>query len=572
MDRFRPNLVISGAEQNLTRTFPLMVQSATPAQHNARRYTVDPGKSIDIRDAELGGLLRGSLNAHLVLSDKPPIDVRSALRGLLTYPYGCAEQTTSTAYPHVFVDEVAARHYGLKPYSREERGRMLDNAFGRLATMQNPQGGFSLWGGGGYDYWLTAYVTQFMIDAKQAGFAPPDAMLLKARDFLLRGLQEGAARLPSGGKPRSDSGEAVDFDALAYGGYVLSRETKAPLSTLRQLHELRGQAQTGLHLVQLGLALRTMGDDARGNTAIDEGLAKIGTRRWWHYGSPLRDAALAWVLLGKQRIDTPARQKLIDTISAELATQRWFSTQEQLALFLAGQEIGQAQMGEWKAELSVSASGAKNEAVQQKGTLFHELTAAQVGGGVKLINRHNSRLYAELVLSGYAAKTPAPKNDPLHLKRTLYTPTGEPIGDRALQVGETVIVRVEAYSTVAIGNGMVVDRVPAGLEIENSNLVRGESLGGSKFGGIEAAQAMGDRRIQHVEYRDDRFVAAVRFDGYSYRHNPINLFYRAKAVTPGRFTIPPLHAEDMYRPEIFGLTGGDESLTVIDAPAKARKP
>jgi uncharacterized protein YfaS (alpha-2-macroglobulin family) len=44
----------------------------------------------------------------------------------------------------------------------------------------------------------------------------------------------------------------------------------------------------------------------------------------------------------------------------------------------------------------------------------------------------------------------------------------------------------------------------------------------------------------------------------------LNLFYRARVVTPGQFIIPPLYAEDMYRPNIFGLVGGNEMLTIVD--------
>jgi hypothetical protein len=47
----------------------------------------------------------------------------------------------------------------------------------------------------------------------------------------------------------------------------------------------------------------------------------------------------------------------------------------------------------------------------------------------------------------------------------------------------------------------------------------------------------------------------------------LNLFYRARVVTPGKFVQPALYAEDMYRPEIYGLSGGGEFLTVVDANA-----
>jgi uncharacterized protein YfaS (alpha-2-macroglobulin family) len=132
-----------------------------------------------------------------------------------------------------------------------------------------------------------------------------------------------------------------------------------------------------------------------------------------------------------------------------------------------------------------------------------------------------------------------------------------------LKVGESVIVRINVVANRAIPNGMIVDRIPAGLEIENLNIAQGEGLGGVAIDGVNPAQAMDDRRIQHVEFRDDRFVVAARLNR-QYGNNPLQLFYRARVVTPGRFIVPPVYAEDMYFPGNHGLSGGGGFLTVSD--------
>jgi len=166
---------VSGANIKVERSFPLAVRPPTPQLDFARRYAVKAGETLDIQDANLSGLHRGTVLAHVVVSDKPPIDVRGAVQDLLHYPYGCAEQTTSGAYPHIFIDEDEARRFGLKPYTREQRVDMIDKAVARLAAMQAPNGGFSLWGNASeYDYWISAYVTNFLVDARDQGFTVPD--------------------------------------------------------------------------------------------------------------------------------------------------------------------------------------------------------------------------------------------------------------------------------------------------------------------------------------------------------------------------------------------------------------
>ena len=76
---------------------------------------------------------------------------------------------------------------------------------------------------------------------------------------------------------------------------------------------------------------------------------------------------------------------------------------------------------------------------------------------------------------------------------------------------------------------------------------------------------MQDPRIQHVEFRDDRFVVAARLQG------KLSLFYRARVVTPGKFVFPPIYAEDMYRPDVYGLATGEATLTVTDGKEAKEK-
>ncbi|MPZ42999.1 MAG: alpha-2-macroglobulin family protein [Betaproteobacteria bacterium] len=566
-------VTIASEKIHLERQFALEVVAATPRQQTRKHFTVAPGESIEIRAPELNGYLRASVQAHVVVSDQPPIDVRSALRGLLTYPYGCAEQTTSTAYPHLLIDEAGAARFGLKPYSREQRVVMVDKAIGRLSAMQAPNGGFSLWGRvSEYEYWLSAYVSHFLLDARSQGFGVPNAMHKRALDFLLRGLQEGISGLPAttaGQKPiwnetaiwndRRYAGSGR-FAVLAYGAYVLARESRAPLGTLRQLFESRTLAHSGLALVHLGIALKLMGDDARGDQAIAEGLRKPRESGYWwgDYGSTLRDAAMSYALLGKHRITAEGRDNLLAVMAGEMKRpEHWYSTQEKLGLFLVGREFGDAQANmQWRAQWDTAAA---SEAVAAKGSWFKEVNALDLAGGMKLTNLHGSKLFVELAYSGHPLELPVAERKDFELKRTLFTAEGSALGSRPLRVGESIIVRLQVKSRGRIANGLVVDRIPAGLEIENLNIVQGERFGGLKIEGIDVGEAMKNPRIQHVEFRDDRFVAAVRLE------RDTVLFYRARVVTPGRFVVPPVYVEDMYRPQTFGIGEGGEVLDVVDA-------
>jgi uncharacterized protein YfaS (alpha-2-macroglobulin family) len=568
---------VAGNQVHVDRTFALAVRAPTPQLQFTKRYSVKPGDTLDIQDTSLSGLYPSSALAHVAISDKPPIDVRSAVQDLLTYPYGCGEQLTSTSYPHVFIDEDEARRFGLRPFTREQRVEILERTMSKLAAMQAPNGGFSLWGNASeYEYWLSAYITNFLLDAREQGFEVPETMYRQAMDFLLRGLQEGVSRLPAAltSEPPPFAPPQIfrdrnngRFDVLAYGAYVLARERKAPLATLRQLHESRAQAQSGLPLVELGIALNLMGDNPRGNSTIKEGIHKSrGTGYWWYdYGTVLRDAALSYALLDRHRIVAEGRENLLAVAASEMERNRYYSTQEKMALFLVGRGLT-AGAGSWTATVT---TGGKTEPVSRTGTYYRATSAAELTAGLRLSNASAGLLYVELSLSGNPVQNPPARKDVIELNRTMYTPDGHVIAGRPLQTGETVIVHIAAKSNGEIGNGLIVDRIPAGLEIENLNLVKGEQLDTVMIAGMNPAEKMSDRHIKHVEFRDDRFVAAVRFDAASFAYSGVDrgtlhLFYRARIVTPGEFITPPLYAEDMYRPNIFGQTSGGEVVRVVD--------
>lgn len=558
----------------LDRSFPLQVQAPTPRQNVLKRFIVAPGETLEVKEADLGGFLRQSVAGTLAISDKPPIDVRSAVKGLLTYPYGCAEQTTSTAYPHVFIDEATAKAFGLKPFSMAERAEMLDKAIAKLGGMQAPNGGFSLWGNvSEYQYWLSAYVTHFLLDAREQGFTVPPEMEKKAVDFLLKGLQEGIAGLPRGPLKYNENSVWNDwryagsgrFGVLAYGAYVLAREGKAPLATLRQLHEVMEQANSGLNLVHLGLALKLTGDEARAKSAIAAGIGKArGGEGWWwwgDYGSNLRDWALSYVLLQKHGVEVEGRENLVGPVAAEVGRNRYLSTQEKLALFLLGRSFQSQSTGEWTAEATVAG---KAQPIGGKGTQFVVADAGELAGGVKLKNTHKERLFVELAYAGNPAKAPEARRDVFDLKREWYTADGKALGARPLKVGESLIVRLVVKARGRYTNGLVVDYVPAGVEIENANIAQGEQ-NSIQIANVDVRSAMQDSRIKHVEFRDDRFVVAARLEG------EMNFFYRVRVVTPGKFVVPPTYAEDMYQPMIYGLAGGGESVTVSDGRSEGGK-
>lgn len=570
------------APLRIVRESVLQVQPPVALEREVRRFRLEPGGTVNVESAWIDKLYRSSATISVTVSNRPPFNVASLVKGLLDYPYGCLEQTTSAAYPHVFIDEAAAKAYGLPPRSREERANFIEGALGRIAGMQKANGGFTLWGDGPYELWASAYVIGFMQDAREAGFTIPAKLYERAQEWLLAQLQRTPGYFPSlptalqGAVPEKlssrDYGLLRDshqrFAELAHIAYILARDQKAPLATLRILHDqYRSRARSPLPLVHLSLALKAMGDEARAKSALDEAMQRAygiqrdsgGYSEWLgDYGTPVRDYALAYGLLSRNKIEHPQRENLVFEIANRLGSRSYYSTQERLALFLAARAAGGAGNTEWTALLK---TGAASTAMSSRTSETRALDAAALAKGVQLASQHKEALFVEVDISGYPVKPPAPRSDVIELARAWFEPDGTPYAGRPLKVGEMLIVLLQAKSKRRIEDGLLIDRIPSGFEVENLNLSQGPRAQDFTIGGVDVAKALADSRIKHREYRDDRYVAAARLDG------ALNVIYLVRVVTPGKFTVPAPFAEDMYRPELRGIGVTAAAISIVDPVA-----
>lgn len=585
-------LSVTAGKLAIRREAALQVQPATPLTREVRRLRIEPGATLKLEPNALDAYWAGSAAASVSVSDKPPIDVRAQVQGLLMYPYGCLEQTTSSAYPLVFIDEAGATAFGMTPLSREERAKRLDTAFGRLAGMQQTSGGFGLWAASNpYEAWLSAYVTGFLQDSRDAGFAVPETMHKRALDSLLEQFQRAPnfQTQPPKEIKRDANGRLSDYrDAEAlrlahqrfaeavHAGYILAREQKAPLATLRTLHDTyRANARSPLPLLHLGLALKLMGDEARAKVAIDEATTRVygiqpeGADWWWgewmgDYGSKVRDLSMTYALMHRHKLVHERREGLLLDLANDFGRRSYYSTQERLALFLAanaaklGSDGGKAG---WKATLAQSGLG--DESLAGGETQQRAIAGARLKAGASLRNDGATPLFVELATQGYPVKPPTPQDDRIKVERSMWTTDGKAVTAREFRTGEMYIVRLRVHGRQTIKDGMVVDRIPAGFEVENLNLSQGPQAGEFAVEGVNIATANANERIVHQEYRDDRFVAALKIDGH-----PTDVFYLVRVVTPGRYVVPAPFTEDMYRPDIRGVGKAEADITVIDKHAK----
>jgi uncharacterized protein YfaS (alpha-2-macroglobulin family) len=453
----------------------------------------------------------------------------------------------------VFTNHAQLTAMGIKTSNDEARRASIDTGIARLAGMQRGNGSFGLWSKESQEeFWLTAYVTDFLLRASEAGYGVPDGVITRADERLLRYLQDPAQIETSW----SSDADGLRFSVQAYAGLVLARQQQAPLGALRALYEKRDRAKSGLAMVQLGVALKLMGDQQRAQLALAQGIGLERKPNSWlgDYGSPVRDRALILSLLTENQLLPEMQGPLLIELAKAVHGQRWFSTQENNALFLAARTLQQHKGESWQATLQ-----GKAEPLSSDQPLNIGMTEDQLRQGVSVKSDNASPLYGTLNVVGYPRTAPSPMSNVLQISREYFTLEGKPADLTNLKSGELLVVRLKVAASERVSDALVVDLLPAGLELENQNLSDSSaSLGDSADALKESMMDMQQANIKHIEFRDDRFVAALALDGYT----PGTLLYLARAVTPGSYRLPPPQVESMYVPEWRAIGSTPEKLNV----------
>jgi hypothetical protein len=561
-------------DYKVDRHFEFAVRNAWPEVVSTVPIAIEDGKPARLDATSLNGLVPATVRAQVTLSTLPPLPYSAALRALLNYPYGCIEQTTSKGYAALYMDEKTARSLGTPGLGDTQRQAAVESALARIASFQASNGHFSFWGGTSpIETFMTPYVVDFMLDARDAGFAVPQDVLQKA-------LQRLNDDLLSGGHPyySYEQHDHLRIADEAYSGFVLARVNRAPLGTLRAIFDNdRQKLVAPLPLVHLGVALKLMGDNERAHKAIEEAFAWSKERPWYvgDYGSDLRDLGVMVALthtygLSKPEYDT----KLIDwarnATTRVRATQEkvpyylwswsYLSTQEQVAIarvahaFDAGSNLPLA--------VTVHAGGKAEPVPDGKSIWTREVTAAELESGVTVQPEGKATVFATFDVAGIPTKAPPPDASQVDVRRSYFTTDGKSWNGDKLVEGDTLLVELTIEARMDMPDALVTDLVPGGLEVENLNLGGGQQWAGVVVDGIHLDQHDGSAEIVHEEYRDDRYAAALKLR----RGRAAHVFYVVHAVTPGTYTVPPPLVEDMYRPAVRGIGAMPVAQLTVQEP------
>lgn len=504
----------------------LGVRAYSAPQTTSTLLTLKPGESANINTSYFAGMAPHTSSLTLALGPIARLNVPELLLSLDRYPYGCAEQVSSRAMPLLYLNEVAQM---LDMGNDDELDKTITSAIANLLSKQNSAGGFGLWGPfSGSDLWLDSYVTEFLLRAKAEGYDIPEQTLSRALDNL--GNQVSYAT------DFTNGGEDV-----AYALYDLARAGRAAMGDLRYYLEARLDAfGSPLAKAQLGAALALYGDRTRAGTAFKAAIAGLqGSKARYgyrsDYGSLMRDLAAVLALAAEftpAGVDIP---QLTSRLVSLRDTATYSSTQEDAWTLIAAAALAR-ETGDGKLTLS-------GEPIT--GTAYRRYEQEEFASdSLPLVNTGNVPVEAKISVTGIPSTPPAASSNGFTITRDYYLPDGTltDISDISQNDRFVVVLNVTA-DNLGSGQYMVADPLPAGFEIENSDLTAGSGVADLSWLSVNVPE--------HSEARTDTYLAAFRFTTET---RNFSTAYMVRAVSPGEFALPGATVEDMYRPELRANT------------------
>ncbi len=487
----------------------------------------------------------GTTRLQISLSPFTLINFGNSLRFLLTYPHGCIEQTTSKVFPLLYFSNIARI---AEPSLFEDRSSdyFIQEGITKLRSMQRSNGAFSYWPGGDYvSEWGSIYATHFLAEATKAGYQVPDRTLDKAANYV-RGLLREKLRRET---------YRYQLEQQAYAAYVLSllgRPDKSSMNYLRQA-EVRNMSTWAQALLAGSFALSGDVSTAISMMTFDIGPSQAPRQTGGNFNSSVRENAIMLDVLQEIDPEHPSIPLLVEAIADRLkkATGYYYTTQETAFGFMAlGKSLKGRQPSDYRGEVwwdseKVASFETADTVIKRDGG---------EGKQVKIKIQGRGPCYFYWYFSGIKKGAYFEEYDRgLKVNRYYLDRWGHLIDYQNIKQSEVVVAKIVMTAQADnLDNVIVTDMLPAGLEIENPRL-----------GSRDAISWIGDKSItpDYMDIRDDRLNIYLNLR----KGRTVEFYYMLRAVTAGRFVLPPVTAEAMYDPFQASVANSGQ-IKVISGP------
>lgn len=517
-------LVLSGMGEESRAGFSFPVVSRLPFVAVQKSGQMEEC-ALSLPQIEEQDMIAGSVSRFLTLGATPWVRLGTSLKNLLNYPYGCAEQTVSRAFPLLYFDSLAQQ---LTPdlFKEQSVPYKVQYALENIRTMQTADGGFAVWPGGRQsEPWVSVYVTHFLLEAQRAGYGVDSFFLEKALEYVIR-------------VAKNQEENAAVLQRSTYALYVLALAQRGDLGSMDYLRSNSNALPVdGRYL--LAAAYFHMGQRQNLMEIMNAG-RENGQISPVNMDSKLRQSAIQLLCL-QDIAPSDARVALLARSVAATLGAGPASTQEKAFGFLA---LGRyyRQKEHQPVTATVHVEGKEIGKVSGVQPFFFTLPAA---GKVEIIQQQPCvSPYYQLEIRGVPkASAWKARQAGIRIAASLLDENGQAIkGD--IHQGQTVFLKTEVESPDRnIANCVLQLPLPACLEVENARLRQGSS-----FSWINENALL---RPVYEDMRNDRILVFADLD----KGRKVTHYVQLRAIFPGSCMLPPARIDSMYQPEIQACTG-----------------
>lgn len=533
-----------------------------------------PGQSAELPEVAEAARA-GSLRRSLVVSDQPAlVRMAAGLSFLMSYPHGCTEQRVSRARAYLAMKEFNQR---LKKDGQDkELKRVVDEVLSWLPSVVDGNGLVSYWPGSTGYVSLTAWMTEFLVEARSAGFNVDAVLLERLTATLTQALRSDYTRFITG---ESYTERVMALRALAAAG-KLDKAYVAELARRTDYLNLESSAEV-LRL------LYTSGDQA---AATKVGLAKkvndgvvvrlyqgreiyggLQERASSRNGLILASETRTLAEVARAAAANPKADPRLPILTDALVTlgqgDGWGSTQANASAMLALADVlkGKPKGETHKLALNIGGQaqtleiGGANPVVQTASNSPAKIVLRSEAKQPLIVRAETSYLPQALGAQAPAGAAGFVVSREMLRQRGGNEPAdklrlSEPGATLRLTVGDIVEDHVEVVSNTDRHYVAVVVPLAAGMEPLNPKLATAPPEA-APSGALTATPS-------YVAYLDDQ----VTFYYDQLAKGSYHFYFRTRATVAGQFTQPQARAELMYDEAVHGESVGAR----VEVSAKGR--
>jgi uncharacterized protein YfaS (alpha-2-macroglobulin family) len=478
--------------------------------------------------------MQGTNTAVLEVSSIPPLNLENRLKYLVSYPHGCLEQTTSSAFPQLFI----ASFIELDKKTQSDVERNVKAAINRIRGFQQANGGLSYWQGGeSVDEWGTNYAGHFLLEAVAKGYSVPQGMLAKWKSYQKK---KALAWMPA----FKDYYYNADL-VQAYRLYTLALAKLPELGAMNQLREQKNLSISAKWRLAAAYHLAGQTSIAKMMVANITTKVKPYKEQFYSYGNNERDQAMiieALSLMGNRTKAAP----LVKDLSALMSKDYWMSTQTTAYSLIAISKFLNNNNTVSGAEFDYNINGNNIVSINTPkpvSLIDINLKGTSEKGKIKVINKGKGILYARVIMKGIPAQgDESAASSNLAIDVIFRNINGGLINPSEIEQGKDFIAEIKVFNPGLRGNYSqlaLTSIFPSGWEIHNTRM---DMIDGRVNSDL----------FNYQDVRDDRVMTYFHLNANQSKTYRILL----NASYAGTFYLPAINCEAMYDNSINARTKG----------------